>query len=162
MTTAAARPARSKLADINVFLAQKRLAMIGTSRHPQDYTRVVMREFLARGYDVAPVNPNCEAVEDRPCAARVRDVAPAASAALVFVPPAQLGDVLRDCAVAGVRHIWIRHRIDDPSTANTVAALRAQGIGIIAGECPLMFLPNAAFFHRFHGMLTKITGRYPR
>src|SRR5512146_851422 len=158
----AARPARTKLADINDFLAQKRLAIIGASRHPQDYTRVVMREFLVRGYEVAPVNPNCPAVEERPCVARVRDIAPAVSAALLFVPAAQMKEVVRECAAAGVRHLWIRQRVDDSDTAQAIADCRAQGMRVVTGECPLMFLPNVAFFHRFHGMLTKITGRYPR
>ncbi len=152
---------RAKLIDINNFLAQKRLAIVGVSRHPQDYTRVVMREFVVRGYEVAPVNPNCTAVEDRSCVSRVGDVAPPVNAALIFVPTDRIGEVVKDCAANGVRHIWIRQQVDADAAA-TLARLRAEGIGVVVGECPLMFLPNAGFFHRFHGMLAKVTRQFPR
>jgi hypothetical protein len=31
----------------------------------------------------------------------------------------------------------------------------------VPGECPFMFLPEAAWIHRAHGALRKITGPYP-
>ena len=45
-------------ARIDDFLSRKRLALVGVSRNPQDFTRSMFREFRRRGYDVVPVNPN--------------------------------------------------------------------------------------------------------
>ena len=59
-----------------VFMGQKRLAIVGVSRNPQDFTRVLFREFLKQGYDVIPVNPNATEVEGRKCFARVGDINP--------------------------------------------------------------------------------------
>jgi len=33
---------------------------------------------------------------------------------------------------------------------------------VVAGQCPFMFLPETAGVHRFHGLVRKIMGRYPR
>jgi hypothetical protein len=38
---------------------------------------------------------------------------------------------------------------------------RERGINIIAGECPLMFLPKNGL-HAIHGFIRKITGTYPK
>jgi len=45
------------------FLSQKRLAFVGVSRQPKDYSRALFREFGARGYDAVPVNPAIAEIE---------------------------------------------------------------------------------------------------
>jgi hypothetical protein len=47
-------------------------------------------------------------------------------------------------------------------SADAVKFCEANGIAVIAGECPMMFLSGGAWFHRLHGWLKKITGSYPR
>jgi len=47
-------------------------------------------------------------------------------------------------------------------SADAVKFCEANGISVIAGECPMMFLPGGSWFHRFHGLLKKIAGSYPR
>jgi hypothetical protein len=32
---------------------------------------------------------------------------------------------------------------------------------VVEGQCPFMFLPNTQFFHRAHGVILKMVGRYP-
>ncbi len=157
MTTRLARP---KLAEINEFLAQKRLAFVGLSRNPHDYTRVLMRELQAKGHEVVPVNPGATEIDGRPCYARVQDIQPAVQAALVFTAPNMVEEVVRDCAEAGIQKVWIRK--SDASSAPAIAFCRERGMGVIAGECPFMFLPNQMFVHRFHGLVSKIFGSYPR
>jgi hypothetical protein len=46
--------------------------------------------------------------------------------------------------------------------AKAVAFCEEHGIRVVPGECPFMFLPETATFHRLHGLIRKITGRYPR
>jgi hypothetical protein len=43
-----------------------------------------------------------------------------------------------------------------------VSFCEANGMSVVAGQCPLMFLPGAAWFHRFHGLVKKIAGSYPK
>ena len=42
---------------IDSFLSCRRIAVVGVSRDPKDFSRAVLRELLKRGYDVVPVSP---------------------------------------------------------------------------------------------------------
>ena|SRR6266545_202990 len=148
---------------IDDFLSRRRLAMVGVSRNPKDFSRVLLRELRARGYDIAPVNPQATEVEGLPCFAHVQDITPPPEGALLMTAAAVTGGVVRDCAAAGVPRIWM-YRAGGKGAVHPEAVdfCRAQGIDVIAGECPFMFLPGAAWPHRLHGVLRKITGTYPR
>ncbi len=161
----AAKPAVSvgkqpRLADIDAFLAEKRLALVGVSRNPKDYSRLLMRELLQRGYDVVPVNPVAQEIEGRKSVARVQEIAPGLAAALLVTAPKTTESVVHDCIGAGVRFLWIRSA--ESATVPVLNLCRASGMRVVAGECPFMFLPNADFIHRFHGGLRKLVRTYPR
>jgi predicted CoA-binding protein len=143
---------------IDDFLSAKRVAVVGVSRNPRDFNTGLLREFLRRGYDAVPVNPHASQIEGRPCFARIQDIQPPVEAALLLVKPEITHQVLEDCAAAGVRRVWMFRA----APAGTAEFCRQHDIGLIAGYCPHMFLPGAAWFHRFHGWLLKRTGAYPR
>ena len=44
--------------DIRDFLARRRIAIVGVSHEPKEFSRMVYRAFQDRGYDVVSVNPN--------------------------------------------------------------------------------------------------------
>ena len=56
---------------IDSFLACRRIAVVGVSRDPKDFTRQVFRAFVERGYDAVPVNTAGGEVEGRRAASRV-------------------------------------------------------------------------------------------
>jgi len=72
------------LETIEDFLAQKRIAMIGVSRNPKDFSSALFEELRKRGYDMVPVNPRVSAVLGQPCYARVQDIQPPVDAALLM------------------------------------------------------------------------------
>lgn len=146
---------------IDNFLATRRLAFIGVSRKPNDFSRHLLREFLNRGYDVIPVSPALPQAEGRPCYATIRDIAPPVEAALIMTSPAVSEQVVRECAEAGVRRVWLYRA--SGAGAVSEGALRAceeSGIEVVAGECPYMFWP-ANFPHNIHGWIRKLTLSYP-
>ena len=147
---------------IDGFLAQKRLAMIGVSRNPQDFSRALFREFLKRGYDVIPVNPNAAEAEGVKCFARVGEIAPGVDAALLMTSPADSAPMLREAIEAGVRRVWLYRALGKGATHREAVALcRAKGVDLIEGYCPFMFFPETELFHRLHGFFLKLVGRYP-
>ena len=95
------------LETIEEFLAQKRIAMIGISRDPKDFSVSLFSELERRGYDVVPVNPKASEVMGRPCFARVQDVQPPVEGALLMTTPEVTDAVIPDCAAAGIRHVWM-------------------------------------------------------
>jgi predicted CoA-binding protein len=137
---------------IGRFLACRRLALVGVSRNAKDFSRVLMRELVDRGYDVVPVNPTAAAIEDRACHASVRAVAPPVEAALLMTPPAQGPAAVQDCLASGVRRIWFHRGIGAGAASPEALRLCAQaGVEVVAGECPFMYLPATGLIHRIHG-----------
>lgn len=151
------------LETINDFLAQKRLAMVGVSRDPASFSSKLFQELCRRGYDVVPVNPSTAEILGRVCFARVQDIHPQVDAALLMTSPNTTESVVVDCAVAGVRRIWMYRAGGQGAVSDKAVQLCHElDIEVIPGQCPLMFLPEAGAFHRLHGLIRKITGRYPQ
>jgi predicted CoA-binding protein len=151
------------LETIEDFLAQKRLAMIGISRRPSEFSALLFKELCRRGYDVVPVNPGTPEVLGRKCFARVQDVEPPVEAALLMTSPEVTDAVVRDCAEAGIRRVWMYRAAGKGAVSSqAIEFCRERGIRVVPGECPLMFLPQSGVIHRLHGVLRKLTGRYPK
>ena len=150
------------LAQVNRFLAHKRLAFVGVSRDPKDFSRQLFRDMEARGYDVVPVNPAGDEIEGRHCFRTVRDIEPPVEAALVMTPPKVTAEVVQDCHTAGIHEVWL-HRGGGQGSVSTEAVDygTSHSMDIVTGFCPYMFLPETAFPHRAHGFILKLTGRYP-
>jgi uncharacterized protein len=150
------------LETIDDFLAQKRIAMVGVSRDRKDFSVTLFQELCRRGYDAVPVNPKVSEVLGRRCFARVQDIQPAVDAVLLMTPPEVTEGVVRDCAEAGIRRVWMYQAGGQGAvSAEAVEFCRAQGIQVVPGQCPFMFWRDAGAGHRLHGFIRKITGRYP-
>jgi predicted CoA-binding protein len=154
---------RVALETVEDFLAQKRIAIAGISRNPASFSVKLFEELCRRGYDVVPVNPNTVEVQGRRCFARVQDIQPRVEAALLITSPEATETVVKDCAEAGIRRVWMYRAIGKGAvSAKAIEFCLGRGIQVVPGECPFMFLPDSAGFHRFHGLIRKITGLYPR
>ena len=130
---------------IDDFLARRRVAIVGVSHEPKDFSRMVFRAFQQRDYDVVPVNPNVRVVEGKYCFPRMQDVEPRAETALIMTPPPITEHVVNDCLAAGIRQIWLYRKC-----AEAEAACAAAGASVIAGECPMMYLERPGLIHRIH------------
>ena len=153
----------SSLETIEGFLGQERIAMIGVSRDPKDFSATLFEEFRKRGYDMVPVNPNAREVLGQTCFARVQEVQPPVDAALLMTTAEVTDTVIADCAAAGIRLVWMyRAGGKGAVSEKAVAFCQEHGIHIIPGECPFMFLPGTGGVHKFHGFIRKIFGTYPK
>lgn len=148
--------------EIRDFLDLKRFAFVGVSRQPKDFSRDLFREFLARGYQAVPVNPDAGEIDGQPCFRRLQEVQPPVEGVLFMTPPAVTDTLVRDCERAGIKHVWMfRGAGMGAATGEAIRFCESHGIGVIPGECPFMFLPGGAWYHRFHGLVKRITGSYP-
>ena len=147
---------------IEEFLGLKRIAVVGVSHQQKDFSRVLYRDLIQRGYDAVPVNPGAAEIEGQRCFARVQDVAPPVEGALLMTSPRATDGVVRDCAAAGVKRIWMfRGAGKGAVSPDAVSFCKANNMSVIPGECPFMFLPGT-FIHCFHGLVRKMAGSYPR
>ena len=150
------------LSSIQDFLGRKRFAVVGVSRNPKDFTRGLFRELRNRGYDAVPVNPGLSEVEGTGCFKSVLEVSPPVEGALLLTSSSVTGQVVKECAQAGVRQVWM-YRAAGAGAVNAEAVrfCESNGIGVVEGECPYMFLPDTGFPHRVHGFCRKLFGSYP-
>lgn len=151
------------LEQIRDFLSLKRIAVVGVSRNPKDFTRSLFREFVRRGYDVVPVNPGVCQLEGRPCYARLSHVDPPVEAALLLTAPAVTDSVVRDCADAGVPRVWMYRGAGAGAVSRqAVCFCESRGMSVVAGECPFMFFRDVGLPHQWHAKIRRWRGRYPR
>jgi len=148
--------------EVRDFLAQKRLALVGVSRNPKDFSREMFRELRRQGYDMVPVNPAVDEVDGERSFARLQDIKPPVDGVLVMTPADQSLRIAQDCEESGITHVWFhrgtgRGAVDEEA----VGFCRERGMHVVAGLCPYMFLSQAPFFHRVHGFFMKVAGTYP-
>jgi predicted CoA-binding protein len=144
------------------FLRAHRIALVGLSRNPKDFTRGIARELIRRGYDVVPVNPAAGGaeIEGRTAFARLTEVTPPVDAALLFTAPGATEAVLRDCDEARVRKVWLHRGAGrGAATPAALAFCAAHGIAAVHDLCPWMALPGAHFPHGFHREMRRRFGR---
>jgi predicted CoA-binding protein len=142
--------------EIDTFLRERRIAMVGVSTDPKHFSRGLFRDLQARGYEMIPVNPKSAEIAGQRCYASLREIQPAPAAVLIMTPASQTDTIVRDCLVAGVTRVWM-HRAAGPGAVSGTALrfCHDNGLHVIAGECPYMFLPDAGFPHNVHGWIRK-------
>jgi predicted CoA-binding protein len=147
---------------IDEFLACRRVAFVGVSSQPDDFSRVVFHELVARGFDVIPVNPRLAEVEGRRAYARVQDIPGPVEAALLMTPSQVSETVMKDCAEAGIHHVWLHRGAGRGAVSDAALAEGERNhMSVVPGECPMMFLGEPAWPHRLHAWGRKMIGRYP-
>jgi len=148
--------------DIEDFLAQRRIAMVGVSRDPKDFSRALFRDMCTLGYDMVPVNFSASEIDGKPCFSRVKNIEPPVEGALLMTSPRETERVVVECADAGIPRVWM-YRGVGPGAVSPAAAefCRLNRIRLVEGYCPFMFLPKTPWFHRAHGFLLKLGHHYP-
>jgi len=156
------QPYTASLDSIQDFLAQKRFAFVGVSRDPKDFSSTLFREFVKRGYDVVPVNPNAHEILGRQAFPRVQDVTPQVDSVLVMTSAHAADTIVEDCVAANVRRVWLYRATGIGAVSpKAVELCQKHGISVIPGECPFMFFAHNSF-HAIHGLIRWITGSYPK
>jgi predicted CoA-binding protein len=138
------------------FLGSRRVALVGFSRNPKDFSRTLDAALRKRGIEVVPVHPSATELDGRRCFPRVSDIHPPVEGALIVIPPTGSEEVVRDCLDAGVRRIWL-HRGGGPGSKSSgaFAACAERGIEPVTDLCPFMVMPGAGWPHRLHGWMRR-------
>lgn len=132
------------------FLAQKRVAVTGVSRHPKSHgSNTVYKRLRERGYDVFAVNPNADEVEGDRAYSDLRSIPGGVDAVVIATRPEIAENTMHECAELGIEHVWMHWGAGGSSVSQAATDYgRRHGIRVIDGGCPLMFGPTADFGHR--------------
>ena len=92
------------------FLAGRRIAVTGVSRHPESHgANVVYRRLRDRGYEVFAVNPNADEVEGDRAYHALADIPGGVDGVVIATRPEAAEATVRECADLGISHVWM-HR----------------------------------------------------
>ena len=146
------------------FLANKRIAVTGVSRHPQEHgSNNVYKRLRARGYEVFAVNPNTDHVEGDKCYPELQAIPGGVDAVVIGTRPERAEATMRECADLGIKHVWMHRGPGGGSVSATATAYgRQQGINVIPGGCPLMFEPTSDGGHKAMKFVFTLTGIVPK
>jgi predicted CoA-binding protein len=149
-------------ADASAFLANKRVAVTGVSRHAESHgSNAVYRRLRERGYEVFAVNPNASQVEGDRSYPDLRSIPGGIQAVVIATRPEIAIDTMRECVELGIGHVWM-HRGPGAGSVSTAATEygRQHGITVIDGGCPLMFGQTADLGHKVMRFI--YAGRVPK
>jgi uncharacterized protein len=147
--------------DIQDFLGLHRIAMVGVSREPKDFSRKLFYEMCNRGYDMVPVNRVATEIDGRECFPCLQAIRPAVEGVLVMTPAYETIGVVKDCADAGIHNVWMYRASGVGAVSDDALAFCKHNEIRVVDGCPLMFFPRTGFVHRAHGFLLRITHGYP-
>lgn len=145
------------------FLAQKNIAVAGVSRQENATANTIYKTLRDKGYRVYPVNPQAESIEGEPCYPSVKDIPVQLDGVFIMTKPAISQQVVQDCVDARVPRVWM-HENALAGSANTSVSQEAvkmcdeNGIQVIAGGCPMMFLE---FGHKCMRWILGVMGKLP-
>lgn len=146
------------------FLSNRRIAVTGVSRSPQEHgSNSVYRRLRERGYEVFAVNPNAEKVEGDRCYPDLRAIPGGVDAVVIGTRPERAEATVRECVDLGIKHVWMHRGPGAGSVSSSAAAYgREHGVTVIPGGCPLMFDPTADAGHKLTRLFLGLTGAVPK
>jgi hypothetical protein len=106
------------------------VAILGASADRSKYGNKAVRAFLARGYDVYPVNPKGGEVEGLRCYTSLRDIPPEVQLdkISVYLPPPVGLAVLPEIVARGCRELWLN---PGSESAELIAAAEEAGLEVV-------------------------------
>jgi predicted CoA-binding protein len=144
---------------IDGFLGQKTLAVVGASRDRRKFGNKAYRDLLAKGYQVYPVNPHTETVEQAKCFSRLSALPERVGGVVVVVPPGETEKVVREAQAAGIGRVWLQPGAE---SAAAVKYCEDNGLDVIHDICILMEAKPTAFYHRVHRFFARLRGKVPK
>ena len=133
---------------------------MGVSDVKGSFAKTVYRELRTHGYDVVPVNPQATSVDGDRCFPDLLAVPGTVDGAIVMVNRDVAASVVRDCVARGIRRVWLFKGIGGPGAVSdeAVEIARENGMTLVDGACPLMFLDTPAWIHRVHRFVRRRKG----
>ena len=149
----------TKKLDVDAFLKQKKLAVVGVSRQMNKTGNVIYRTLKKSGYQVFPVNPFMETFDGDRCYPDLKSLPEPVTGVVIVIPPEQVEKVLKDAAAANIPFVWLQLKAGSDAA---VQFCRENNMTVVSGECIFMFIEPVTSVHKFHRWLWKIFGKLPK
>jgi uncharacterized protein len=140
-------------ADINEFVAQKKLALVRASRNKPIRGVSIDKELMSKGYSVAVVY-----LEDEGPGSKLSDLKEPVGGVIIAVPPDRTEKAVLQVIEAKIPRVWMQKGSE---SAAAVRLCKEKGISAVQGQCIMMFAEPVRSFHAFHRGVLKLFGKLP-
>jgi len=152
-------------ARVEDFLAQRRIAIAGVSRHNSHHPagNLIYRRLRSTGHEVFAVNPHMETFEGDRCYPNLQAIPGGVDGVVVITRPETTEQIVHDCTDARVSRVWMHQSMAKGSSVSPQALeyCRAHDISVVAGGCPMMFGAGVDFGHACMRWMMRLTGGLP-
>ena len=148
---------------VNDFLAQKRIAVAGISRKKGPAVgNLIYQRFRDKNYQVYPINPNADKIDGEQCYPNLKSLPEKVDGVFIATKPSATEEIVRECAEIGIKRVWIHRSIGQGSfSQKAVDICHQNGITVIGGACPMMYLQPVDFPHKCMRWVLNIFNRLP-
>lgn len=144
---------------VESFLAQKHIAVVGYSRNPQKFGYQVFDMLKTKGYQVYPVNPTGGLTPSgEQIFSSVAALPEQVKAALFAVKPDITNLIIKEASEKKLTHIWVQQMSENMAT---MEVLKQSQVMYVVKRCIFMHA-NPSGFHKFHRWLVGLFGRLPK
>jgi len=150
---------KARQVDVDDFLGQKKIAVVGVSRKSTKFGNAVYKEMKKKGYTVYAVNPNMEEYMGEPCYRDLKSLPEKVDGVVIVVHPSKAIHAVTDAKEAGITHIWLQQ---GSYSDEAYRFCKDNNINVIAKECILMFVAPVDSIHKFHRWLWMVFGKLPK
>ena len=148
---------------INKFLDLKRIAFVGISSNPKDFRRMIYKELVKLNYEIIPVNPKIDEIDGVKAYPGVKDIDPTVEGVFVMTTADIAEQIVQECIEAEIKNVWLHKGVGKGSVNDKVLSIcEENGIEVVPGYCPFMFLPESNFPHNIHRFIKKLKGSFPK
>ena len=147
---------------VNDFLSQEKIAVVGVRTTMEDAANSIYKKLKDTGHNVVAINPKTDTYKGDPCYPSVKDIPGGAQAAVLVTRPELTEKVVRECKEAGITHVWMHRSIGDSTSQEAIAYCKENGINVIPGACPMMFVEPVDFGHKCIKFIGKFAGYVPK
>lgn len=106
------------MTDIEKTLDLKTWAVVGANNNKDKFGYKIFKFMDGTGqFKVYPVNPGLDEVMGQKCYPGLKDLPVKPDVVDVVVPPKVGEQIMRDCADAGIKYVWLQPGADAPAVA---------------------------------------------
>jgi predicted CoA-binding protein len=146
------------LKQINQFLDNQPIAMVGVSRNPKKFGYTAFKELKDKGMKIIPVNPEADEIMGEKSYRNISSLPAEVRGIIVMTKKEITASVVKEAVEKGIKEIWIQQMAD---SKEALVQLKGSDINYIIGECILMhYKPQS--IHKFHGNLKKFFRMFPK
>lgn len=148
----------SDINQIKNFVNHKKHVLFGVSRSGKKFGNSVLKELSHKGYEITVIHPDVNEIDGFKCFPDIYSLPEEVKSAIMILPPAKVAALLPDLKKAGIEQIWLQQGAESEQALKYCSE---NGIDLIHNECILMFAEPVGSFHKFHGWINKVFGKYP-